>query len=220
MPTSERAVHIPTVSDPLEGNLAIPEGAEGIVVFAHGSGGSRHSPRNRSLANELQNGGIATLLMDLLTEEEEAQDKRKGQFRFNIDLLAQRVIEAVDWLWDQEDTHSLNIGAFGSSTGAAAALIAAANRPNEIRAVVSRGGRPDLARGALSMITSPTLMIVGEKDESVLQVNQKAAARMTAKVAVEIIPGATYRFQEPGAMEKTARLAYQWFRRFLFEKAS
>ncbi|MFO7963124.1 MAG: alpha/beta hydrolase [Desulfobacterales bacterium] len=215
MEESERVVRIPAESQHLEGNLSIPKGAKGIVVFAHGSGSSRHSPRNQSVAIELQNGGLATLLMDLLTEKEEAEDMRTGWFRFNIDLLAQRVVEAVDWILEREDTRLFNIGAFGSSTGAAAALMAAGKRPEKIQAVVSRGGRPDLAGEVLPMIASPTLLIVGEKDESVIRMNEEAAARMKTETKIEIIPDATHLFPEPGALEKVSQLARQWFERFL-----
>ncbi len=208
-------VRIPINGITLEGNLVIPDGAQGIVVFAHGSGSSRHSPRNRTVALELQSGGLATMLMDLLTAEEEAADLKTAKYRFNIDLLAQRVVGTVDWLAREPDTKSLNIGSFGSSTGAAAALIAAAQRPKVIKAVVSRGGRPDLASSALPAVRSPTLLIVGEKDTTVIGMNQEAMAQMRSRKELEIIPDATHLFPEPGALEKVALLARQWFQRFL-----
>src|SRR3954471_24373317 len=185
----------------LEGDLNIPEGARGIVLFAHGSGSSRHSPRNRHVAQLLNQAQPATLLVDLLTAEEEAIDRRTAQLRFDIGLLAVRLAGVTDWLVQYPDTQLLRIGYFGASTGAAAALVAAAERPAAIGAVVSRGGRPDLAGAALPRVTAPTLMIVGGADAQVLALNRQALARMTAPQHLEIVPGATHLFEEPGALE-------------------
>jgi pimeloyl-ACP methyl ester carboxylesterase len=201
----------------LDGNLHIPEDPLGLVVFVHGSGSSRHSPRNQYVAGELQAAGLATLLFDLLTAEEEEVDLRTRHLRFDIDLLSLRTIAAADWLGEQALTRDLKQGFFGASTGAAAALIAAAERPARTGAVISRGGRPDLAVGALPRVEAPTLLIVGQLDEQVIQLNEQALEQMNAHTQKElvIVPGATHLFEEPGALEYVARLATDWFRRYL-----
>jgi putative phosphoribosyl transferase len=195
----------------LEGNLSIPEGARGIVLFAHGSGSGRHSPRNRQVARALREAGLATLLIDLLTPEEEEADLRTGHLRFDIGLLAQRLAGATDWLTLNPDTLDLRIGYFGASTGAGAALVAASDRPEAVGAVVSRGGRPDLAGDALSLVKAPTLLIVGGNDAPVIGMNEEAFAQIRAEKRLEIVPGATHLFEEPGALEEVARLAADWF---------
>jgi len=195
----------------LNGDLCIPEGATGIVVFAHGSGSSRHSPRNRFVASELQRGGLATLLMDLLTSDEEEEDAYSGYLRFDIDLLARRLVEATFWLAEQEETATLRIGYFGASTGAAAALMAAASVPDHIGAVVSRGGRPDLAARSLPRVKAPTLLIVGENDPLVLDLNRQAFAQLRCEKRFEIVPGASHLFEEPGTLDVVARLAREFF---------
>ena len=212
---SEHLVNVTTDGIMLEGNLAIPDGAEGIVLFAHGSGSSRHSPRNRLVANLLREGGLATLLIDLLTAEEEQIDLHTRQLRFDIDLLTERLVGATDWLREQPETRTLNIGYFGASTGAAAALMAAVQRPEAVAAIVSRGGRPDLAGAALGRVSAPTLLIVGGHDAVVLDLNQQALAQLHTEKALEIVPGATHLFEEPGALEKVAHLAHGWFKRYL-----
>lgn len=210
-------VLIDTRTARLEGSLVIPDGAAGIVVFVHGSGSSRHSPRNQAVARELQQGALGTLLFDLLTAEEEAVDRVTRQLRFDIDLLARRTIGAIDWLTGQPRAHGLGLGVFGASTGAAAALIAAAERPVQVRAVVSRGGRPDMAAAALPRVQTPTLLIVGELDAPVIEMNRAAMRRMDTNLPVElrIVPGATHLFEEPGALELVSELARDWFRRHL-----
>jgi dienelactone hydrolase len=195
----------------LSGNLTIPEGAAALVLFAHGSGSSRHSPRNQFVARTLNDDGLATLLFDLLTPEEEALDMRTGEHRFNIDLLAERLVHATKWANQQEETRDLRIGYFGSSTGGAAALVAAAEMPREVGAVVSRGGRPDLACDALPKVQAPTLLIVGGNDDIVIELNEQARDRMRCEVKLEIVPGATHLFEETGALEKVAKLASDWF---------
>jgi putative phosphoribosyl transferase len=212
---SIRAVSIPAAGAGLAGDLVIPDGAHGIVVFAHGSGSSRKSPRNVYVAEMLQQAGLATLLMDLLTLEEEAVDARTRHLRFDIDLLAERLVAATDWLTAQRETRPLRIGYFGASTGAAAALVAAARRPNVARAVVSRGGRPDLAGDALGLVRAPTLLIVGSRDEAVIRLNETAMARIRAPVTLTVIPGATHLFEEAGTLEEVARLSSDWLRRHL-----
>ena len=189
------------------GTMTIPERAYGLVVFAHGSGSSRFSPRNRQVAEALQAGGLGTLLIDLLTEREEAIDVRTAELRFDIPLLARRVTGAVDWAAARE----LPIGLFGASTGAAAALVAAAERPELVEAVVSRGGRPDLAGPALSRVEAPTLLVVGERDSVVLELNRRAAERMRTETRVAVVPGASHLFEEPGALDEVSRLASDWF---------
>jgi putative phosphoribosyl transferase len=193
----------------------MPPDPHGIVVFAHGSGSSRHSRRNQLVARELQSGGLATLLIDLLTLEEEALDARTAELRFDIGLLARRVTAAADWAGADAATRALPAGLFGASTGAAAALAAAAERPEAIRAVVSRGGRPDLAGEALSRVRAPTLLIVGGADTQVLRLNIEARAAMTAETELEVVPGATHLFEEAGALERVAALARGWFGRRL-----
>jgi pimeloyl-ACP methyl ester carboxylesterase len=199
----------------LEGVLAIPERAEGMVLFAHGSGSSRFSPRNRYVADFLNEGRLGTLLLDLLTAEESEIDERTGALRFDIELLSRRLAGAVDWLGARTETRDLWIGIFGASTGAAAALNAAAERPARVAAVVSRGGRPDLAMAALSRVRAPTLLIVGGLDGPVIGMNRRAAEALECEHRVEIVPGATHLFEEPGKLEKVAQLARTWFRRYL-----
>jgi putative phosphoribosyl transferase len=211
----ESHVRIPMLGLALEGDLRVPPGARGLVVFAHGSGSSRHSPRNRKVASELNKGRLATLLMDLLTREEEAVDQYTGHLRFDIGLLAERLAGATEWLRHGSQTRDLDVGVFGASTGGAAALIAAAEDPDQIRAVVIRGGRPDLAGPALSRVRAPTLFIVGGDDDIVLKLNRSAMSRMNAETRLEVIPGATHLFEEPGAMDAVSRLARAWFERHL-----
>jgi putative phosphoribosyl transferase len=207
----EQLVHIPMGPLALEGTLTIPEAAEGIVIFAHGSGSSRHSPRNRYVAESLQSEGLATLLMDLLSVEEEAVDMRTGHLRFDIDLLSDRLTRATDWLTARPETGELRVGYFGASTGAAAALVAAAKRPERIKAVVSRGGRPDLAGNYLSKVKAPTLLIVGGRDTLVIDLNREALDRINGPKRLEVISWATHLFEEPGALEDVSRLARSWF---------
>ena len=194
----------------LIGDLGLPSRARGVVLFAHGSGSSRHSPRNRAVARTLRQSGLATLLIDLLTRDEESEDAATGHLRFDIGLLARRLVAVTDWLHGEPATGRLPVGYFGASTGGGAALAAAAERP-EIFAVVSRGGRPDLAGPALERVTAPTLLIVGGDDVPVLEMNRSAAARMRAEVRIEVVPGATHLFEEPGALEVVAALAARWF---------
>lgn len=195
----------------LESDLVIPSGAQGIVAFAHGSGSGRHSPRNQFVAKVLQRAGLATMLLDLLTIDEEAIDVQSMALRFDIDLLAERLTGTVDWLSANAETHELRIGLFGASTGAAAALATATRRPELVRALVSRGGRPDLAADALASVRAPTLLIVGGNDLEVLRLNRAAYARVTAERQLVVVPGATHLFQEPGTLEEVARLAAGWF---------
>ena len=199
----------------LEGNLNIPENPRGVVLFAHGSGSSRHSPRNQFVARVLHEAAFATLLIDLLTADEEEQDRLTGHLRFNIDLLSQRVVGATNWLTVNPATANLKIGYFGASTGAAAALVAAAEHPLTVGAVVSRGGRPDLAGSALTAVQAPTLLIVGSKDTQVIELNRMALSLLKGEKQIEIVPGATHLFEEPGALERVAQLASQWFTRYL-----
>jgi putative phosphoribosyl transferase len=209
-------IRIPINSITLEGNLIIPEGAKGIVVFAHGSGSSRHSSRNQYVARELQKEGLGTLLFDLLTADEERIDMVTAHLRFDIDLLANRLVDVTNWLLINPDTEGLNIGYFGASTGAAAALIAAKEHSNSVKAVVSRGGRPDLAEKALPGVKAPTLLIVGGEDFQVIDMNQWAFDRLTVKEKqLKIVPGATHLFEEPGTLEEVAYLAGEWFKRYL-----
>jgi putative phosphoribosyl transferase len=215
MERQEVEVEIPAAGVFLAGHLTVPAGARGVVLFAHGSGSSRFSPRNRFVAQALQEEGLATLLMDLLTEKEEAIDLQNRQLRFDIDLLAGRLRESVDWLGKNPATAALAIGCFGASTGAAAALIAAADRSTRIKAVVSRGGRPDLAGEALARVKAPTLLIVGGIDQVVIELNRQAMARLPAEKQFEIVEGATHLFEEKGKMEEVARLAGGWFKRHL-----
>ncbi|NDJ20652.1 alpha/beta hydrolase [Nostoc sp. B(2019)] len=207
----------------LEGNLVIPDGATGIVLFAHGSGSSRHSPRNRYVAGVLQQAGLATLLIDLLTLEEEEIDLRTRHLRFDIGLLASRLVGATDWLVHNPDTRHLKVGYFGASTGAGAALVAAAERPEVVQAIVSRGGRPDLAGSALPHVKAPTLLIVGGYDTPVIAMNEDALAKLRSLPGgpslspkrLEIIPRATHLFEEPGKLAAVAQLASEWFTRYL-----
>lgn len=199
----------------LEGNLCLPAGARGLVLFAHGSGSSRHSPRNRAVAEVLKRAGLATLLIDLLTSKEETIDDVTAELRFDIPMLAGRLAEIISWLASQTSTQRLRIGLFGASTGAGAALIAAAGRPQQVAAVVSRGGRPDLADEHLPRVQTPTLLIVGGEDAPVIRMNQQALARLCCEKQLVIVPGATHLFEEPGALEQVAVLAREWFLRHL-----
>ena len=211
-------VRIPINSIVLEGNLVIPEGAQGIVIFAHGSGSSRHSSRNKYVAWKLQKEGFGTLLFDLLTVEEERIDMVTAHLRFDIDLLANRLVDVTNWFLINFVTENLNIGYFGASTGAAAALIAATENPNVIKAIVSRGGRPDLAEKALPDVKAPTLLIVGGNDFQVIDMNQWALERLNVKdKELKIVPGATHLFEESGALEEVAHLAGEWFKRYLLK---
>jgi dienelactone hydrolase len=211
----EELVQIPIGSAVLEGNLTLPSEARGVVLFAHGSGSSRMSPRNRYVAQVLNRGQLGTLLFDLLTGEEEAVDMRTRELRFDIDFLARRVIGSIDWLTRNPAAAGLGVGSFGASTGAAAALVAAAYRPDVIGAVVSRGGRPDLAGGTLEQARAPTLLIVGGLDMQVIALNEQAFELLYAERRLEIVAGAMHLFEEPGALEEVARLARKWFRKFL-----
>ena len=204
-------LRIPVDGVTLTADLAIPADAHGIVLFAHGSGSSRHSPRNQFVARVLQQSDFGTLLMDLLTEKEEAIDNQTREMRFDIPLLGKRLTETVDWLKTQPAYQHLPIGIFGASTGAAAALVTAADRPMVVKSVVSRGGRPDLAGEALPRAKAPTLMIVGAYDDAVMELNQQAMARMKAQVEMKIVPRATHLFEEPGALAHVADLAAEWF---------
>lgn len=208
-------VQIPMDSVVLEGNLTIPEGAQGIVLFAHGSGSSRHSPRNQHVADVLHAGHIGTLLFDLLTSEEEEIDMQTRQMRFDIDLLADRLVGATDWLSHQDTAQGRPLGYFGASTGAAAAMIAASERPDLIEAVVSRGGRADLAKSALPSVQAATLLIVGGEDSVVIELNQQALERLHCERQLRIVPGASHLFEEPGKLEQVAELARDWFVRHL-----
>jgi putative phosphoribosyl transferase len=207
----ELLVQVPAGSVVLEGNLTVPANTIGIVLFAHGSGSSRHSPRNRYVAETLQAVGLATLLLDLLTAEEEAVDRHTRKLRFDIGLLCDRLLSAIDWLSQNPVTHNLKIGCFGASTGAAGALMAAAERPERVHAIVSRGGRPDLAGAVLDRVQAPTLLIVGEHDPIVIDLNQQAMAQLLCEKQLELIPKATHLFEEPGALSEVAQLAGHWF---------
>lgn len=195
----------------LAGDLTMPARAEAVVVFAHGSGSSRQSPRNRAVAGALADAGLATLLMDLLTAEEEATDRATGALRFDVALLAERLVAAIDWLGERPEAASQQVGLFGASTGAGAALIAAAARPQRVGATVSRGGRPDLAGDALAHVVAPTLLIVGGRDAPVIDLNRAALDALGQRARLEIVDGATHLFEEPGALEEVARLARDWF---------
>ena len=195
----------------LEGDLEIPDGATGVVLFAHGSGSSRFSSRNRYVAQQLRNGGLATLLIDLLTPQEEAVDNRTAHLRFDIDLLADRLVGAIEWLAREPSTTKLRVGMFGASTGGGAALVAAARVPERVAAVVSRGGRPDLAGAALPKVKAPTLLIVGGDDVPVIGMNREAYDQMQCERRMEIVPGASHLFEEPGTLERVAELAREWF---------
>jgi len=199
----------------LKGNLAIPDSSSAIVVFAHGSGSSRFSPRNRAVAETLNEGGLATLLLDLLSMEEQRIDELTRHLRFDISLLAERLVGAIGWVSSQPETRDLKIGLFGASTGAAAALVAAARRPEAVGAVVSRGGRPDLARASLPDVEAPVLLIVGGNDTPVIEMNRQAAALLRAENQLTIVPGASHLFEETGALEQVALLARDWFRQHI-----
>ena len=211
----DKIVQLTVDSVTLEGNLGVPPQAEGIVLFAHGSGSSRHSPRNQFVARFLQEQGLATLLLDLLTADEELIDWQTRELRFDIELLAERLGGATNWVLKQPETKNLKIGYFGASTGAAAALIAAANRPKVVRAVVSRGGRPDLAKEVLPQVKASTLFIVGGDDRQVMRLNVKAASKLDSEKKVEVFAGAGHLFEETGALEKVAQLAGDWFQKHL-----
>ena len=204
-------LQIPTGRAVLSGNLTIPENAKALVLFAHGSGSSRHSPRNQFVACTMNRAGLGTLLFDLLTPEEEARDSYTREHRFNIGLLAERLVHATKWSRQQDEMRDLRIGYFGSSTGGAAALVGAAELPQDVGAIVSRGGRPDLAGDALPKVQAPTLLIVGGNDDIVIELNEMARDQMRCEVKLEIIPGATHLFEEPGGLEQVAKLASDWF---------
>jgi putative phosphoribosyl transferase len=212
--TLDYAVQVPAGATALNGDLTMPTGSHGLVIFAHGSGSSRFSPRNRFVAEVLQEGGLATLLLDLLTEREESQDVHTREHRFDIDLLAYRVAAAVEWCAREARTAQLPIGLFGASTGAAAALVAAAER-REVQAVVSRGGRPDLAGGALGAVQAPTLLIVGADDPVVLRLNRMAQEQMSTTTSLQVIPGASHLFEESDTLARAAMAARSWFLRWL-----
>ena len=209
------AVHIPAANATLQADLRVPATPRGLVIFAHGSGSSRFSGRNRHVAEFLGHSGFATLMLDLLTPQEETVDEVTAEFRFDIERLGPRVTAAADWAGSRADVSALPIGLFGASTGAAAALIAAAERPEAIAAVVSRGGRPDLAGAALPRVAAPTLLIVGGRDEPVIDMNRDAMRQMKAHVELEIVAGATHLFEEPGTLDEVADLAAGWFTRYL-----
>jgi pimeloyl-ACP methyl ester carboxylesterase len=209
------SIVIPVEGGDIGADLRVPEGAAGLVIFAHGSGSSRFSSRNRAVAEFLETNRLGTLLLDLLTRPEESVDRLTREHRFDIDLLGRRVVLATDWAQGRRDLQQLPIGYFGASTGAAAALIGAAARPTVARAVVSRGGRPDLAGDALPKVQAPTLLIVGGDDEPVIEMNRNAMKEMTAPAELEIVPGATHLFEEPGTLEQVMDLASSWFRRHL-----
>jgi len=208
-------VRIPTNSATLEGELIVPDNAAGVVLFAHGSGSSRFSPRNQFVAQIIREAGMGTLLFDLLTREEESVDLVTREYRFDVGLLARRLEDATGWIANQSDTSHLRVGYFGSSTGGGAALIAASKVGERIGAVVSRGGRPDLAGAVLPNVKSPTLLIVGGRDEVVIELNKQALAQLRCKKELKIVPGASHLFEEPGALEEVARLAADWFQQHL-----
>jgi putative phosphoribosyl transferase len=211
---AETSVTITRGARRLPADLAVPAGAVGLAIFAHGSGSSRRSPRNRAVATELQERGIGTLLFDLLTEGEEREDFYTGHLRFDIPLLAERLVAATEWMGEQGTARDLPLGYFGSSTGAAAALVAAAKSGEKISAIVSRGGRPDLAGEFLPRVHAPTLMIVGEKDEAVIELNRQAGEKLRCNHSLSIVPGASHLFEEPGALEAVGRLAGEFFLKF------
>jgi putative phosphoribosyl transferase len=213
--TTERDVEIPAGRRRIRGILSMPADASGVVAFAHGSGSGRFSPRNQYVARVLQQSQLGTLLIDLL-EDDEAEDR---SLVFDIGLLADRLLSAADWLAVQRDTRGMRLGYFGASTGAGAAMVAAARSPGMVAAIVSRGGRPDLARDFLPRVTAPTLLIVGGDDEVVLELNREAYAQLVCSRQLDIVPGATHLFQEPGALEEVARLAEEWFVRYLVQKS-
>jgi putative phosphoribosyl transferase len=211
----ERQVTLRATGVTLEGTLGVPADARGVVLFAHGSGSSRFSPRNRHVAQVLRDAGLATLLVDLLSPAEEAADLVTCHLRFDIGMLADRLVEGIDWLGREPDTRSLRVGLFGASTGGGAALVAAARHPDAVGAVVSRGGRPDLAGEALPQVGAPTLLIVGGDDRVVIELNRQAMRQMRAEARLEIVPGAGHLFEEPGTLERVAALARDWFLRRL-----
>jgi dienelactone hydrolase len=211
MTATHQSIEIPAAGVALEADIAVPAAARGLVLFAHGSGSSRHSPRNRYVADQLHQARLATVLVDLLTPQEEQVDSHTGELRFDIGLLSMRLAVLVDWLADQQSTAGLGIGLFGASTGAAAALVAAATRPTRVQAVVSRGGRPDLAGAFLPRVRQPTLLIVGERDQAVLELNRRAMQQLGGQARLTLVPGASHLFEEPGALEQVARLARDWF---------
>jgi pimeloyl-ACP methyl ester carboxylesterase len=208
-------VRIDTGDAALAGDLAVPDRPRGLVIFAHGSGSSRHSPRNRAVADGLGRARLATLLVDLLTHAEEEIDDVTAELRFDIPFLTRRVVATIDWAWAHQATATLPVGLFGASTGAAAALAAAAERPQVVKAVVSRGGRPDLAGPALEIVTAPTLLIVGGEDTAVIALNREALVRLTCVQKLQIVPGATHLFEEPGALGAVTTLATDWFLEYL-----
>lgn len=214
----ERMVRIPSGEATLEGELRVPASAAGLVLFAHGSGSSRHSPRNQFVAQVIRDQGVGTLLFDLLTTEEEEVDLATRHLRFDIELLARRLADATRWAAGEEESIRLRIGFFGSSTGGGAALVAAARLGKQIGAVVSRGGRPDLAMEALPLVVSPTLLIVGGRDDVVIELNMQAYAKLRCEKELRIIPGATHLFEEPGALEEVAQVAAEWFRKHLLPR--
>lgn len=214
----DRPVQVPIGDASLAGDLRIPNASRAIVVFAHGSGSSRLSPRNRFVADVLVHDGLATLLIDLLTQDEESIDIRTAELRFNIPLLAERLGGVTEWLATVPQAMALSVGYFGASTGAAAALIAAADRPDKVGAIVSRGGRPDLALPVLRRVRQPTLLIVGGADDLVLDLNRQALRELAGPKQLAIVPGATHLFEEPGALEQVAALASDWFRRHLADR--
>lgn len=211
----DRSIQIPVEEHVLTGNLIIPAQAKGLILFAHGSGSSRLSPRNQSVARVLNKAGFGTLLFDLLTREEEEEDNLTREYRFDINLLANRLVTVTDWILTTPETKGLIIGYFGASTGAAAALLAAAQRPQHIKAIVSRGGRPDLAEGHLESVQAPTLLIVGGRDYAVIELNEEAFQQLSCLKEILIIPGATHLFEEPGKLEEAAKAATQWFKKHL-----
>jgi putative phosphoribosyl transferase len=213
--SQEQSVRVPADGGAIVGDLSLPGGAGAVVLFAHGSGSSRHSPRNRAVAATLQLAGLGTLLIDLLTPAEERADSEEGRLRFDIALLSRRLLAVISWLAQAPATRGLRVGLFGASTGAAAALVAAAQVPERVAAVVSRGGRPDLAGVALEGVRAPTLLVVGGEDRTVLGMNLEAHGHLVCEKNLVVIPGATHLFEEPGALEEVARLASSWFLRHL-----
>jgi putative phosphoribosyl transferase len=207
----EESLHIPVTDVILQADVVVPGAPRGVVVFAHGSGSSRHSPRNRYVARELRDAGLASVLVDLLTPAEEQRDAWTGELRFAVAMLATRVAGIAEWVTAYANTEGLGVGLFGASTGAAAALIAAAERPDTVQAVVSRGGRPDLAGEYLHLAHQPTLLIVGQNDEPVIDLNRRALRELPGEGRLEIVPGASHLFEEPGTLERAARLARDWF---------
>jgi dienelactone hydrolase len=215
-----REVQISFGPSHLNGTLTIPATPKGVILFAHGSGSSRLSPRNQQVARALNEEDYATLLMDLLTEAEEKVDRVTREHRFNIIMLSERLVTAIDWLEDNRSTRGLDIGLFGASTGAAAALIAASARPEKVGAVVSRGGRPDLARDALPLVEAPTLLLVGGYDKAVIKMNEDASNQMVANRELKVVPGASHLFEEPGKLEEVALMAIRWFELYLESEAT